>query len=350
MREHKPSNIEKTHKSPVFAAIDLGTNSCRLLVAAYEQKLRIIDSYAKVVRLGENMKEDNLLSSDAIDRSLKALAVCVRKAQHHQASRLRAITTEACRRARNGDELIRRARDELGLSLEVISPKEEALLALTGCSGVLTPHIPYGIAFDIGGGSTEVMWVKVGPLIGSFELVDWVSLPFGVVTLSDVYGSYGTSPSLYAMVREKIARILSAFDLKNGISQRMKQQNVQMIGTSGTITTLSAVSLGLQYYDRHKIDGISVRSRDIRRIAQSILHMHAKDRNLHPCIGVGRSDLVVTGSSILEGILDAFPVPWIRVADRGVREGILMQMFQEEYQGSLETHSRKGHIQEHDDE
>lgn len=317
------------HADCVYAAIDLGTNSCRLLVCRYEGKIRIIDSYAKVVRLGENIQDHNMLAEDAIERSLKALSVCMAKVKRHRVTHLRAVTTEACRRAKNGHTLIQRAKDELDLDLEVITTQEEANLAITGCSGVLTPHIPYGIAFDIGGGSTEVMWLKVGAEPGSFTLLDWISLPFGVVTLSDAYGSYGTSPQLYQQVRTKISDTLDVFSHKNDIASRIAKHQIQMIGTSGTITTLSAVSLNLPHYDRHKIDGISVRSKDIRHIAQNILHMNATDRNIHPCIGVGRSDLVVTGSAILEGILDAFDLTWIRVADRGVREGILVKMIQE---------------------
>ncbi len=310
----------------VFAAIDLGTNSCRLLVCRFDGKIRIIDSFSKVVRLGENLQTTKTLSEDAIERSLKALKMCVDKIESNRVTSMRAVTTEACRRALNSQVIVDRAREELGLNLEIISSEEEALLALVGCSGVFQNNIPYGLAFDIGGGSTEVMWVELSEDVKNFKIINWVSLPFGVVTLSDEYASHSTSPRIYAHIREKVATELKIFAEKNRIQSYIMEKQVQMVGTSGTVTTLAAIHLKLSHYDRHVIDGIYLRTPDVRDITQSILHMPLKQRNAHPCIGLGRSDLVITGSAILEGILDAFDLPWLRVADRGVREGILVHL------------------------
>jgi exopolyphosphatase/guanosine-5'-triphosphate,3'-diphosphate pyrophosphatase len=310
----------------VFAAIDLGTNSCRLLVCRFDGKIRIIDSFSKVVRLGENIQTTGALSEDAIDRSLKALKVCVDKVHHNRVTHLRAVTTEACRRALNGHVLVARAKDELNLDLEIISSEEEALLALAGCSGIFQNNIPYGIAFDIGGGSTEVMWASISEKAPNFRIIDWISLPYGVVTLSDEYGAHSTSPRIYEQIHTKVTADLKKFADKNTIHTHIQDKQVQMIGTSGTITTLAAIHLNLSRYDRHVIDGVYLRTVDAKNITQSLLHMPLKQRNAHACIGVGRSDLVITGSAILEGILNTFDVPWLRVADRGVREGILVDL------------------------
>jgi exopolyphosphatase/guanosine-5'-triphosphate,3'-diphosphate pyrophosphatase len=313
----------------VFGAIDLGTNSCRLLVCKYDGRIRIIDSYSKVVRLGENLQESNLLSLDAMERSMKALEMCMEKVRFHHVTSLRAVTTEACRRAENSSILIARAKEELGLTLEIISNEEEALLALEGCAGIFQHNIPYGVAFDIGGGSTEIMWVSIHEETGQRHIIDWISVPYGVVTLSDQYSSHSTSPRIYDHIREKVAFDLKNFADKNNIHSYISQKKVQMVGTSGTVTTLAALFLKLGRYDRSVIDGIYLRTHDLRDVMQSILHMPQKQRNLHGCIGVGRSDLVVTGSAILEGILDAFDLSWLRVADRGVREGILSKLIQQ---------------------
>ena len=318
----------------VFGAIDLGTNSCRLLICKFDGKIRVIDSYSKVVRLGENIQDNNLLSMDAIERSIKALEVCMEKVQAHQVTHLRAVTTEACRRASNSALLINRVFEQLGLTLEIISSEEEALLALEGCAGIFQHNIPYGLAFDIGGGSTEIMWVKIHEETGQRDIIDWISVPYGVVTLSDEYSSHSTSPRIYEHIRDKVSYDLKIFAEKNNIASYIQDKKVQMVGTSGTVTTLAALFLKLGRYDRAVIDGIYVRSQDLREVMHSILHMPQKQRNLHGCIGVGRSDLVVTGSAILEGILDAFDLPWIRVADRGVREGILNQLIQKAQKSS----------------
>jgi exopolyphosphatase/guanosine-5'-triphosphate,3'-diphosphate pyrophosphatase len=327
---HLRRNKRKNHDlKEVFAAIDLGTNSCRLLIGKYDGYLRIIDSYSKVVRLGENIKDNDELSEEAIERTLKALALCQEKIRWNRVTNLRAVTTEACRHAKNSHILIDRAKSEIGIDLEVISPETEANLAISGCAGMLQRNIPYAIAFDIGGGSTEVMWIKLKEEKPGFHVLDVISLPFGVVTLSDQFGSFATSPQIYEEIRKKIAQELIYFSEKNNIPSFIEKKEVQMIGTSGTVTTLAAIHLKLQRYDRHIIDGIYFPLQDIPNIAQHVLHMPIKNRNDHPGIGMGRADLVITGAAILEGICDAFDLPYIRIADRGVREGILLGLIQD---------------------
>lgn len=318
---------------PTIAAIDLGTNSCRLLVARVEgQSFRVIDSFSRVVRLGEGVQNTNQLTSEAIDRALDALRICYDKVVQNKVTKLRAVTTEASRRAENTDVLIRRARDEIGLDIEVISSEEEARLALAGCAGVLNTRTPYAVAFDIGGGSTEIMWFKINeprrlhrrryPVI---EVIDCISLPYGVVTLSDRYND-AYSQDVYREIRNVVATMLKEFSARNNINEQLLKKRLQMVGTSGTVTTLAAIGLGLERYDRKLIDGVYMDIADVHQVSQKILNMSQEERCFHPCIGQGRADLVVMGTAILEGICDTWPMNRLRVADRGVREGILMDL------------------------
>lgn len=334
-QNHKPSRTGGG--PPIIAAIDLGTNSCRLLVARIEgQTFRVIDSFSRVVRLGEGIQATNLLTDEAIERTIEALKICQSKILQNNAEVIRAVTTEACRRAVNSDVLLQRVQDEIGINLEVITPNEEARLALSGCAGILNSRIPYAIAFDIGGGSTEVMWLHISeprrlhrrrfPVI---QVLDCISLPYGVVTLSDYFNSKERATAVYHDIRKEISTQLIEFSHKNGIYNHLEKRRVQMIGTSGTVTTLAAINMGLERYDRRLIDGVFLEVCDIHNICKSILDMSMEERSMHPCIGMGRSDLVIMGTAILEGICDTWPVQKLRVADRGVREGILMELLKQ---------------------
>jgi exopolyphosphatase / guanosine-5'-triphosphate,3'-diphosphate pyrophosphatase len=328
-----PAASSPDQHHPVIAAVDLGTNSCRLLIAKVAgQSFRVIDSFSRVVRLGEGVQSTNRLTESAIQRTIEALRICQEKIEHHKVCRLRAVTTEACRRAENSDELVKRALNELGLSIDIISPEEEARLALSGCAGILNSRIPYALAFDIGGGSTEVMWLRITeprrlyrrrfPII---EVIDCISLPYGVVTLSDRYNNQSHDLKIYNEIRQDVKALLEDFSLKNDIQSALDRHRVQMVGTSGTVTTLVAISLNLNHYERRLIDGAYLETADVHRISREIFALTPEERSKHPCIGAGRTDLVVMGTGILEGICDSWPIPRLRVADRGVREGILME-------------------------
>jgi exopolyphosphatase/guanosine-5'-triphosphate,3'-diphosphate pyrophosphatase len=352
MRESEFSNtsIHCGEHHPVIGAIDLGTNSCRLLLAAvnvaglskspYRARIRpnilpwrIIDSFGKIVRLGEGLHKNNELSEEAIDRAIEALRMCYRKIEQHDAKYLRAVATEACRRSTNAHVLAKRAENELGLRIEIISGQEEARLALTGCAGVMNSKIPYGLLFDIGGGSTEVILIKLNNeghrrpgYPTPFEVIDSVSMPYGVVMVSESHGGHESSDQTYVHVRAEIALLLHAFAMKHKIPDLIHRQEMQLVGSSGTVTTLAAIKLGLPKYDRRYVDGIEIDVASMMAISRDILRMTASERAVHPCIGKGREDLVVVGSAILDGILEAFPVQKLSVADRGVREGILVEL------------------------
>jgi len=321
----------------VIAAIDLGTTSCRLLIARPEgTSFRVVDSFSRVVRLGEGIQANNRLQPSAITRTFEALKICRDKIAKYNVSKIRAVTTEACRRAENSAELLDRAREELNIDIEVITPFEEARLALSGCAAILNPGIPYAVAFDIGGGSTEIIWLKLMPPFKSqrsripvIEVIDCISLPFGVVTLSEIYGTRFSDFGIYQDLRKKVADEVRHFTSKNSIHAHIQNGQVQMAGTSGTVTTIGALHLNLPKYDRRFIDGLFLQLQDIHQISSQLLAMSHLERAQSPCIGPGRADLVLMGTAILEGICDVWDLPHLRVADRGVREGILMDLLEE---------------------
>lgn len=321
----------------VIAAIDLGTTSCRLLVARPEgTSFRVIDSFSRVVRLGEGIQTNNQLQPVAIARTFEALKICRDKISKNHVNKIRAVTTEACRRAENSAELLDRARTDLNIDIEVITPLEEARLALSGCAAILDPNVPYAVAFDIGGGSTEIIWLKLMPSpknrhsrIPIVEVIDCASLPFGVVTLSEIYGTRFTDFGIYQDLRKKVASEVRHFTNKNEIQAYIQNGQVQMAGTSGTITTVGAVHLNLSKYDRRLIDGLFLQLTDIHQVSGQLLAMSPLERAQSACIGPGRADLVLMGTAILEGICDVWTLPRLRVADRGIREGILMDLLEE---------------------
>jgi len=325
------------HQRTVIAAIDLGTTSCRLLVARPEgTSFRVIDSFSRVVRLGEGIQANNRLQPGAINRTFDALKICRDKISKNNVNKMRAVTTEACRRAENSAELLDRARTDLNIHIEVITPLEEARLALSGCAAILDPKIPYAVAFDIGGGSTEIIWLKLIPSsqgrcsrVPIVEVIDCASLPFGVVTLSEIYGNHFADFGLYQELRKKVAHEVLHFSSKNNIQTHIQNGQVQMVGTSGTITTIGAVHLNLPKYDRRFIDGLFLHLKDIHQVSERLLAMTHLERAQSSCIGPGRADLVLMGTAILEGICDVWALPHLRVADRGVREGILIDLLEE---------------------
>jgi exopolyphosphatase/guanosine-5'-triphosphate,3'-diphosphate pyrophosphatase len=341
---HSSSTFENDPNAPLIAAIDLGTNSCRLLIARAEKNsFRIIDAYSKVVRLGEGITKSGVLSQEAMERAYEALTICRDKILDHRVVKFRAVTTEACRVATNASDFVERVNKDLKLNLEIIPQEEEARLALSGCSGIMDNRFPFAIAFDIGGGSTEVMWIRLKNRsylpykeqwtvpyrsLDDFDVIDWVSLPYGVVTNSE-YDETKSYQNLYRNVRHDVNNALCDFSRRNRIPRWIFRRKVQMVGTSGTVTTLAAIQHNLERYDRRLIDGMYLSFRDIRAVSHTVRTMSVDERIAHPCIGPGRSDLVIIGTAILEGICDTWKLNRLRVADRGVREGILIDLLQE---------------------
>jgi exopolyphosphatase / guanosine-5'-triphosphate,3'-diphosphate pyrophosphatase len=326
-----------------FAAIDLGTNNCRLLVArASVSGFEVIDSYSRSVRLGEGVVLNGTLCGDAIDRTLGALEVCAARIDRHRVTRARHIATEACRRACNGEDFLDQVKTRTGLCFEVIAPEEEARLALAGCENLLDPEIPYALLVDIGGGSTEVSWIRIGRRDdgqgdnkrATAEVIGMTSVPWGVVTLTEscVSGQPRETPVGRARYDEMVERIrgdLRPFCARHSIGAAIARGDVQMLGASGTVTTVSAHHLGLKRYSRTMVDGSSIGREQILRICDELSVLSVAELTALPCIGDDRADLALAGGAILEAVCRQWPAPMVRVADRGLREGVLMDLMRQ---------------------
>ncbi len=303
------------------AALDLGTNNCRLLIARPEgNHFVIVDAFSRIVRLGEGLAATGRLSDAAIDRTISALSVCADKLRRRRVILSRSVATEACRQASNGAEFVARVASETGIMLDIISAREEARLAVLGCQALLEAGDGPAMIFDIGGGSTELVLLEGQG--ENLRILDWLSAPLGVVTLAEAVSGHGLDASRRAAAyQEMLARMRQAF---SGFAARLPTRGpVRLLGTSGTVTTLASVHLGLPRYDRQAVDGLVVPAESMRDIARRLSSMSLEERMALPCIGDERADLVVAGCAILESILDIWPADRLGVADRGIREGIL---------------------------
>jgi exopolyphosphatase/guanosine-5'-triphosphate,3'-diphosphate pyrophosphatase len=313
-----------------YAAIDLGTNNCRLLIARPSgEHFVVIDAFSRVVRLGEGLAQSGRLSDEAMDRAVEALRVCGEKLRKRNVHLARSVATEACRRASNGMDFIERVREETGIHLNVITAQEEARLAVLGCHILLESGEGPAMIFDIGGGSTELVLIESGPTVP--RILDWHSVPYGVVSLSETCGEEGEGEAArierYAAMRKLVRD--SFADFAQRISPKRLSRPItelRLLGTSGTVTTLASLHLDLPQYDRRAVDGLIVPSQDMRAISEKLSSMSPEQRRELPCIGRERADLVVAGCAILETILDLWPADRLGVADRGIREGILRSL------------------------
>jgi len=313
----------------VYAALDLGTNNCRLLIACpTDDGFRVVDSFSRIIRLGEGISATGCISDAAIERAIVALSVCRDKIRFRKAKRLRLIATEACRAATNADRFRDRVAAETGIQLEVIDRETEAALAVIGCSPLIDPKGRGAILFDIGGGSTELVRIERDPNDENAtpRIKAWMSIPLGVVRLAENFGGRDVSPQAYALMVQEVARHIAPFAAEHGADLA----DMHLLGTSGTVTTLAGVHLNLVRYDRRRIDGVWLSDADITSIIARLLGMSYQERAKNNCISIERADLVLAGCAILDAIRGAFPLPRLRVADRGLREGMLVEMMRED--------------------
>ncbi|MGO4570996.1 Ppx/GppA phosphatase family protein [Microvirga sp. 2TAF3] len=316
-----------------YAALDLGTNNCRLLIAEPAHfGFRVIDAFSRIVRLGEGLGFGNHLSEDAIERTIDALRVCRDKMAAKDVLRARLVATEACRLAANGQAFIERVRSDLELELEVVDRKTEAYLAVTGCASLVDPQAQSVIVFDIGGGSTEIAWLDgLAPHMFADpckRIRAWDSLPVGVVTLAERHGGVHVARETFEGMVEEVSELLLDFSLV--AAEAGRAPSFHLLGTSGTVTTVGGIHLGLARYDRRRVDGMWMHGEDISAVVERLLNSDFDERAANPCIGKERADLVLAGCAILEAIRRAFPSDRLRIADRGLREGILMNMMRED--------------------
>jgi exopolyphosphatase/guanosine-5'-triphosphate,3'-diphosphate pyrophosphatase len=323
--------VRPGHQGEAYAALDLGTNNCRLLIARPSGRdFTVIDAFSRVVKLGEGLATNGRLSDKAMDRTLAALSICADKLQRRNVRLARSVATEACRRATNGEEFIERVRHETGIALDIISAEEEARLAVLGCHILLEAGEGPAMIFDIGGGSTELVLVEAGgPEARRVpRILDWQSVPWGVVSLTDTVGRSEEGETAraarYVRMRQLVADSFAPFAAR--VADAAGYADIRLLGTSGTVTTLASLYLELPSYDRRAVDGLIVPAPAMREISSRLSVMTPYERSNLPCIGQDRADLVVAGCAILETILDLWPARRLGVADRGIREGILRSL------------------------
>lgn len=330
------ASFSSSSSSPVYAALDLGTNNCRLLIAQpEEQGFRIVDAFSRVVRLGEGLSLTGKLSEEAIQRTLLALEVCRSKMEQRGVTRARLVATEACRRAENGLDFIQYVRDHLFLHFDIIDRQTEIALAVDACRSLIDQNAQAVLLFDIGGGSSEIAWLTSlqEPSFVSIEkplsrIDQWISLPLGVVTLAEKFGGFSISKALFEEMVAYVTNYLLPF--VHHLKPSVLPPSFHFLGTSGTATTLAGVHLRLARYDRRRVDGLWMQAGEVQRVIEELRTLSYIERVQRGCIGPDRADLVVAGCAILKAIYDAFPSSPLRIADRGLREGLLLQMMRED--------------------
>jgi exopolyphosphatase/guanosine-5'-triphosphate,3'-diphosphate pyrophosphatase len=334
-----PSGSERGASRGPYAALDLGTNNCRLLVARpTADGFRVVDAFSRIVRLGEGLSQTGRLSQAAIERTLEALRICRDKMATRGVTRARLIATEACRTAENGAAFLDEVRERLGLRLEVVDRETEAALAVAGCGELADGDAESIVLFDIGGGSSEIIWLnrarREPSSVGRIEA--WESLRHGVVSLAETFGGEHVTPEIFAAMTRRVAEALTPFAER--VARHERCRRFHLLGTSGTVTTIAGVHLDLPRYDRRAVDGLWLTSAEVDATVARLKAMSYAERAANPCIGVERADLVLAGCAILEAIRGHFPAERIRIADRGLREGILTQMMRADRVG---PHARR---------
>jgi exopolyphosphatase/guanosine-5'-triphosphate,3'-diphosphate pyrophosphatase len=317
------------HPRPAYAALDLGTNNCRLLVARPAREgFRVIDAFSRIIRLGEGMAASGRLGEAAIERAIEALSICRDKMRNRAVTRARLIATEACRSAANGMEFRARVQQEVGLDLEIVDRETEAELAAIGCTPLMDPAAEGVILFDIGGGSSEI--VRLGrnhPADGGPpvpQIRGWASLPVGVVSLAERYGGVKVDQTLYEAMTAEVEALVRRFAAEHCVG--LDLSSMHLLGTSGTVTTIAGLHLRLRRYDRRQVDGCWMLDSQVQSVLDELRAMSYDERVASPCIGAERADLVLAGCAILEAIRRVFPCERLRVADRGLREGMLVEL------------------------
>lgn len=337
------------YSGPAYGALDLGTNNCRLLIARPSRRgFLVVDAFSRIIRLGEGLAATGRLSDHAMDRTVDALRVCANKIARSGVARYRLVATEACRIAENGRQFLDRVRQETGLDIEILSRENEARLAVSGCAALLDRRSNLVLVFDIGGGSSELVWLDLarcdGPPARTMSdridvqgaIAAWTSLSVGVVTLAEKFGGrHVTREDFEAMVAH-VLDLLKPFEEKYRFRDRLQRERGHLLGTSGTVTTVAGIHLGLKRYDRSRVDGYWMKTREALTVTQRLLDRTYEERIAEPCIGRDRADLVLAGCAILDAIARLWPCETLRVADRGLREGILASLMAEDgvYRGS----------------
>jgi exopolyphosphatase/guanosine-5'-triphosphate,3'-diphosphate pyrophosphatase len=337
-----PASERRWGECPNYAALDLGTNNCRLLVARPSRRgFHVIDAFSRIIRLGEGLGATGRLSDAAMERTRDALRICAGKIARNRVHRARLVATEACRVASNGEAFLQRVGGELGLDIEILTREDEARLAVSGSASLLDPSCDLALVFDIGGGSSELVWLDLRRrqswrrnVVDRVEaqrcIFAWTSLPVGVVSLAEQFGGRFVDAPLYEEMVAHVVGLIEPFEQTHAVRRRLQHARVHLLGTSGTVTTIAGVHMRLPRYDRNRVDGCWLSTSDMRRVTDDLLAASHEQRVAEPCIGRDRADLVLAGCAILEALLRVWPCERLRVADRGLREGILASLMAED--------------------
>ncbi|MGL4489895.1 MAG: Ppx/GppA phosphatase family protein [Rhizobiaceae bacterium] len=323
--------VNTMRRQDLYAALDLGTNNCRLLIAAPTRpgQFRVVDAFSRIVRLGEGLTATGRLSQAAMDRATEALKICADKLKSRKLRKVRLIATEACRSAANGEEFLERVRLETGLVLEIVDRETEARLAVSGCGPLVSPHVNALVLFDIGGGSSEIALIdrskSRSPRL-SDHIVAWTSLSVGVVSLAERFGGKLVTPQVYSAMVDDVLLKIEKFEGRHTLGALAQGDQFHLLGTSGTVTTLAGIHLGLARYDRRRVDGLWMQDTEVAAMSAKLQSWSFEERVANACIGAERADLVLAGCAILDAIRATWPSERMRVADRGLREGILSEL------------------------
>ncbi len=334
---------ERNGAAPAYGALDLGTNNCRLLVARPSRRgFLVVDAFSRIIRLGEGVSTTGRLSDAAMQRTIEALRVCEGKLRKAGVVRSRLIATQACRVASNGEEFLERVRRDVGLEIEVVCRETEARLAVSGCAALIDGQCDLVLVFDIGGGSSELIWLDLNRRRNGWRrsmadrieaqhcIAAWTSLPVGVVTIAERFGGRQVDAEAFEAMVEHVSGLLAPFEKEHGFRSRMHNRRVHLLGTSGTVTTVAGIHLKLPRYDRNRVDGCWLKADQVREVTGDLLARDYEARVSEPCIGRDRADLVLAGCAILEALMRMWPCETLRVADRGLREGILATLMAED--------------------
>ena len=340
----EPQAPRERDPAALYAALDLGTNSCRMLIAQPKgSQFHVVDSFSKSVQLGLGLEASGRLSRGSMHRTIQALRICQKKLERHSVRNMRLVATEACRRATNGDDFMRNVSRETGLTLEIIKPEEEARLAVISCAPLVSTKTEQLLVVDIGGGSTELVWIDLSRVprverpkaimrlhagfksddaspFPAARVVDWISVPLGVATLRDQFDDVEDDAARFALMSWFFEENLAAF---SPYEAGETGEAFQIVGTSGTVTTVAASHLGLRRYDRTKVDGLRMTSDQIDKVIRTYLDLGPEGRRTDPRIGRDRHALIMSGAAILQALLRIWPTDRLSVADRGLREGLL---------------------------
>jgi exopolyphosphatase/guanosine-5'-triphosphate,3'-diphosphate pyrophosphatase len=323
---HADHSLSFCNKSIGNEVNDKGAKHNKKIISLNDN-FEIVDTFSRITRLGEGLAVEKKLKPSAINRTVEVLKKCADIIDGYDIEACRYVATAACREASNSKDFVKQVKAETGLDIEIISSDEEGRLVVVGCEPLIRNPAPsHALVFDIGGGSTELTWVKVNPETRKTEHIDTISIPLGVVTVSEGCLGVDISKAVYRTVIRRILKHLQEFEAKNHINKQILAGDAQFIGSSGTVTTLGAFIKDLPKYDRTIVDGMVVDLETIEETNQKLRNMSYNDRKKHPCIGAGRADLVIAGCAILEAIYTAWEIDKITIADRGLREGILLDL------------------------